>query len=205
MPLVLFITAGTRLQAQKGSQTKEFLIDPSRPYVYLRFDHLGPGIRRDESESPSRIWLLLTNNCRVPIIVSTYGVPEGSPKDEQGVMDEVVPNPEVGPIPLFGTGPQAQTPTSQGKESATENRAAEVPRGYMSEVGSFQSIPSGRATLFSVPINHVGKQWHLEIPFSFDLPRGKGFRDPSVGGEPKMAIIYTLYDLPPRYQGQVGP
>jgi Electron transfer flavoprotein FAD-binding domain len=77
-------------QRLQPAKTNNFVIDPNRPYAYIKFDHIGAGAQRSESEPTSRIWLLLTNNCRLSIIVHTYGVPEGSPKNEQGVMDRIV-------------------------------------------------------------------------------------------------------------------
>src|ERR1700688_3413551 len=63
-------------QSQKSGNRNSFVINPNRPYVYLKFDHIGKGIQRWESEPTSRIWLLLTNNCRLPITVNTYGLPD---------------------------------------------------------------------------------------------------------------------------------
>jgi len=40
------------LQAQ--ATASGFVIDPNRPYVYLKFDHIGNGIQREESEPTSR-------------------------------------------------------------------------------------------------------------------------------------------------------
>jgi hypothetical protein len=69
---------------------KSFLIDEKRPFVYIEFDHIGPGAPWSPDEPASRIWLHLRNNCRVPIVVLANGVPDGSPKDEVGVMHDVV-------------------------------------------------------------------------------------------------------------------
>src|SRR5260370_6825815 len=85
------VFAAIWLQARVAGPAKDFIIDPNRPFVYLRFDHIGKGIPRDEDEPATRIWLRLTNNCGVPIVVSTFGVPPGSPKAEGGGMKEVVP------------------------------------------------------------------------------------------------------------------
>ena len=101
--LLLLVTP--RASGQGAGSATTFVIDPNRPFVYLRFDHMGPGIRRSEGEPSSRIWLRLVNNCRVPIIVSTFGVPDGSPKGEIGVMDEVVPVVVSGVV--HGVGPSS--------------------------------------------------------------------------------------------------
>jgi len=182
------------------------VIDPNRFYVYLKFDHIGKGIQRSPDEPNSRIWFLFANNCRVPIVVSTFGVPDGALSDEQGVMDDVVANALVGPIFHPGSKPSAaltQNSATKKQKSEANLGVAEMPRGYMFEVGSSQSIPPGGAILFSVPVNHVGKRWHFEIPYTFDLPSGKGFRDPMVGGEPKMVVTYSMSDLPPKAAAEV--
>jgi hypothetical protein len=57
-------------------------------------------------------------------------------------------------------------------------------------------VPPGQAVLFSLPINHVGKSWHIKIPFNFVIPTGGGPRPQAVGGEPVIHLNYSLYDLP---------
>jgi hypothetical protein len=171
--------------------------------VYLKFDHIGPGTPRWKGDPSARIWLRLTNNCRVAITVNTYPVPDGSPKDEQGVMDMVVANEFSGiGYGIFSDGRVAPKPL-------TKPRPDEMPHDYWIEVGSFQSIPPDKALLFSVPTNHVGERWHFEIPFRFDFPKGNGkgngFRDPSVGGQPYMRISYSIGDIRPEHRSEIGP
>ena len=89
-----------------------------------------------------------------------------------------------------------------GKKS--EAKAEQIPQGYMSEVGSFATINPAKEILFSIPVNHLSKRWHIEIPFEFGVPRGKGPRDPNNGGEPKMVVIYSLWDLPPKAEAEIG-
>ena len=72
-----------------------------------------------------------------------------------------------------------------------------MPQGYVGEVGSTESIPSGEGILFSIPVNHLSERWHIEIPYDFDLPQRKCCRDPNVGGQPHMVVNYELWDLPP--------
>jgi hypothetical protein len=54
----------------------------------------------------------------------------------------------------------------------------------------------GESILFSIPVNHLSKRWHIEIPYTFALPRGKCCHNLDVGGEPVMVIVYGLEDLP---------
>src|SRR5260370_6871256 len=188
------VFAAIWLQARVEGAAEDFIIDSNSPFVYYRFDHIGKGMPGDEEEAATRIWLRLTNNCGVPIVVSTFGVPPGSPKDEEGVMYEVVPT-VVGPVPVMIGNEQQPSP---------ELKAEDMPKGYMFDVGSSESIHPGESVLFSVPMNHFGNRWQIEIPFQFDLPKGKGLRDPNLwGGQPKTVLEYSLYDLPPKYQTEV--
>jgi hypothetical protein len=144
------------------------------------------------------MWLWLVNNCQVPIVVRTFGAADDHLPDEIGAMDRVVPNPE----PRM----RMSTVDAGGKVSEFPPRVegqGETPDGYEAEVFSSESIPSGRAIFFSVPVNHVSKKWQMEIPFEFDLPSGKGLRNLATGGSPDMVLSYTLWDLPPERQTDV--
>jgi hypothetical protein len=183
---------------------EKFLIDPNRPYVYLKFDHTGKGIPRSESEPTSRIWLRLVNNCHVPIIVSTFGIPKGSPKYEAGVMDKVVPVAAselvtIGQLPMAPL-PPPFGPAAPEPKPSTKAMVDEMPSGYMFDVGSFSIIPPGKAILFSVPASHLSERWDFEIPFRFDLPKCRGRYDPTIGGQPHMTITYSISDIPSEYR-----
>jgi hypothetical protein len=190
--------ASPQPQPQKGGNTSSFVIDPNRPYVYIEFDHIGKGIQRWETEPTLRIWFRLMNNCRLPIAVRTYGVPEGSPEDEQGVMDIIVANEPPQGMRYGLTRDGTVQPKPFGKA-----RPDELPHGYSFGVRGFQSIPPGKAVLFSVPINHVGPRWYFEVPFQFDVPKGHPPRDPRVGGFPRMVPQYNMHDLPPEGRKEV--
>jgi hypothetical protein len=183
--------ASSNSQAQKTDYWSGFVIDTNRPYAYLKFDHIGKGIQREESEPTSRIWLRLTNNCRLPIAIRTFGVPDDSPKNEQGVMDIIVAI-EPHRVEIVRDG-----------AVFVKARPDELPHDYWFEVGTSQIVPPRAALLFSVPINHVGPRWSFEIPFDFEVAKGKVPRDPSVGGFPKMVFHYAMYDLPPEAQREV--
>jgi hypothetical protein len=202
--LILSLIVSIRLGAQTANSNTSFIIDLNRPYVYLKFDHIGPGIPRNEEELKTRIWLRLMNNCRVPIVVLENGTPDGSPKDERQIMFEVVPTtmPKMG-LPRFGQ--MGEASESRPEESAEQSRrgSQKMPPGYISEVGSSESIPPGKGILFSISVNHLSKRWRIEIPYTFDLPQGRCCRDPNIGGEPKMVVEYSLWDLPPKFLSQI--
>lgn len=107
--LMMLITSapayGARLRgAHAVSEIRNFLVDPSKPYVYLEVDHIGPREPHNEKEPNTGIYLRLRNNCRLPIIVSTFGGPTDGTDGEVGVMDEVVLNKTVVHSDLDGTG-----------------------------------------------------------------------------------------------------
>ena len=86
-----------------------------------------------------------------------------------------------------------------GQSKRKEQALTTMPDGYMSEVSSVVTVAPGDSVLFSIPVSHVGtsnSRWHMEVPFNFDLRKGRGPRDPSVGGEPIMMLRYSHYDLP---------
>ncbi len=48
---VLILRAGCLAPAQKPLALNSFVIDANRPYFYLKFDHLGQGVPRNEDET----------------------------------------------------------------------------------------------------------------------------------------------------------
>jgi hypothetical protein len=71
------------------------------------------------------------------------------------------------------------------------------------DISSLHEIPPGKDALFSLPANHVGEKWHFEIRFTFKLPEAHAYRREVVGGEPEMALYYSLVDLPESIQKEI--
>jgi hypothetical protein len=94
-------------------------------------------------------------------------------------------------------------PPALDAQSSEPHQEAKMPTGYDFDVNLAESIPPGKSVLFSVPVTHLSKSWHIEIPYTFDLPPGKGPRQPIVGGEPKMVLLYSGWDLPEDVQQQL--
>lgn len=91
---------------QKNNATKDnFLLDDSKPYVYLEVDHIGSRPHSNTNEPDTGIYLRLRNNCRVPIVISTFGGPSGSTDGEIGVMDRVELNPTDDDVIMFHVPP----------------------------------------------------------------------------------------------------
>lgn len=203
--ILLLCVVTTTLVAQGTKTNKGFLINVNRPFVYVKFDHIGQGAPRSVDEPNSRIWLRLTNNCRIPILVRANGVPDESPKNEVGLEYEVVPSPTLRGMASFSPSQKGRPQTAQsGETQESETKADEIARGYMEEVASLVTIGPGEEVLFSMPVNHLSKRWHVEIPFEFELPKGKGSRDPINGGIPVMVVQYSLWDLPSKSRAQIG-
>jgi hypothetical protein len=201
----LLCVASTTLFAQGTKTNNSFLIDVNRPFVYVKFDHIGPGAPRSADEPNSRIWLRLTNNCRIPLLVRANSVPDESPKNEIGLEWRVVPNTTIQGMGSFFPPGKDQPQTEQNAEIQKSGlKTDDIPRGYMEEVTSLVTIGPGEEVLFSMPVNHLSKRWHVEIPFEFEMPKGKGPREPRNGGEPIMVVSYSLWDLPPKALRELG-
>ena len=199
--LLLWANQGTMTG---GSKNFDFLVDPSKPYVYLELDRVGPRTPLRKEEPKTGIWLRLKNNCNLPIVIVTF---RASPKNEGGVTDEVVPNPRPPGSETASSGigsyeqgaedladiflsPNSNEAEVRGVEEKTKREPrtadqavrAERPHGYNNgyEPGTqvLTVIPPGGQLPFSLPSNHVSKTWHFEIPFRLALPNKSGIRPP---------------------------
>lgn len=102
--------------------------------------------------------------------------------------------------------PGSHSPPNQpnpDKKAQTGNEPEEMPTDYWFEVGSEMTVQPGKEVLFSIPVNQLGKNWHVEIPFGFKDTGGKFPRDPLNGGQPQMRLLYSLYDLPDRARTEI--
>jgi len=172
----------------RSTAAERFLLNPDRPFVYLSFDHIGVGERFSQDEPSTRIWLRLVNNCQLPIKVRTFGVPHGTAAGEIGVLHDVV---EDHPILTISAD---VVPKSNADQKINRGK---VPSGYQAELSSATTIASGKDLVFSIPTNHIGDHWHIEIPIQFDLPPSHSLRDEAIGGETSIRISYSEWDLPP--------
>ncbi|HXX20792.1 MAG TPA: hypothetical protein VEJ46_15415 [Candidatus Acidoferrum sp.] len=207
---LLILHSAAHAQAKPTRGPSSFLIDSSRPFVYLRFERAGPGAAGDEPIP--RIWFHLVNNCAVPVVIRTFGAEHGhsfdkaSPftrrgnaEEEIGVMDDVVPNPE--PRVRFSA-VDAEGNVSEFPPKVEDQ--GEMPIGYGDiDVSSIETIPPGGAVFFSVPLNHLSKSWHMEIPFTFELPDARLGRAVSISNGIRMVLEFSLWDLPSDKQAEV--
>ena len=162
----------------KGAHNEQnFVLDQGKPYVYVEFKQVGPRKQLRTDERPTGIWLLLKNNCRLPIIVATLG--SGSESGVYTLVNKVVQDPPPLDAP-------AVADFSQTKPESSEERPAGA---YDSEVRTAIEIQPGGVLTFSIPANQVGPTWHVEIPFRFDL---KGWK----GRQPSSAVAFYMSDIP---------
>ncbi len=212
--LVAIASSVAQPKAPTPNLARQFRVNQNRPYVYLQFDHVGKGNPFSEEEPSRRVWFRLVNNCRVPIVVRTFGVPDGYPDNEAGLFHDIVRNPEsttsgvvtVLPRPVGSKIDEILHPAPERPiepHGLNSPQVEPMPNGYDGDVSSTDTIPPGKALLFSVPVTHLNKHWHMEIPYKFELPRVRGLREPLVGGEPKMVLLYSASDLPSDIQEQL--
>jgi hypothetical protein len=189
--LLVILILGWKLPAQQQTGEPRFIVNPNHPYLYIQLDHFGPGTPRNDDEAENRVWLRLANNCTVSIQIVVNGFPEDhKPADEIAIQDLVVEDP-----PPFIT---SDPPLGE------EAKASKKPSyGYWIDVGSDFYIRPGKSVLFSLPTSQFAKGWHIEIPFEFAVPRGKGPRPDNVGGQPVMHLEYSLWDLPKDIQQKI--
>jgi hypothetical protein len=198
--LIGFAVAEAQVEPRSTDVAEQFLFNRERAFTYLQFDHVGKGTRFDESEPPYRIWFRLVNNCRVPIVIRTFGVPDGSPVGEVGVLHNVIadlPYNGASGVPILSSDASPKLP---------ENPVitAPMPNGYHSDVSSTATLRASESLLFSIPVNHLSETWHIEIPFRFDLPHKRPpHYEENIGGQPHMTIGYGLPDLPADARKQV--
>jgi hypothetical protein len=235
--LFLFLSGtGVRAQSTKDASSSEqaggiFRLDPRRPFVYLKFDHIGQGERHADNEPSTRVWLHLVNNCRLPIIVRGGQPIDGGAPGEISIDSVVRPNlpifttisipppqPDVPQLPNLLAEPGQAPPVSNSPQNppatpstSSEDDEAYMPAGYPpTDVVSIKTILPGREILFSVPVNFVSKKWHFEINFNFGpeqanegVPEELFFTDPNVRGQVEMTLSYGLQDVPSQYQNEV--
>jgi hypothetical protein len=181
---MISILAMTTSHIAQPQATPKLVLDAAKPFVYIEFDHTGPRQPLRPDELARGLWLRLVNNSVLPIIVRAHS----SITDPDMTILEDVITPQTRMIPKSGLpdyGP--------------------MPRGYAtaSDVTSLLTINPGKEVLFSVPVNHVGPAWFLQVSFQFDLPPAE-----HGAAQPVCYAGFTWDDIPKksRWEGKaVGP
>ena len=166
---------GSAAGAPAQISPRNFEIDGSKPYVYIRFDHLGDRKPVNDWESAKGLWLRLVNNCRLPIQVSVLGPGTGDPG--VALNFEVVPN--------------------AGRFAPDPGQKKQMPSGYAADIGTLVTIPPKGDLLFSVPAESVTEHWFIQVRFQFALPEPKSIKgEPSGSYEPYSVVDFTRYNIP---------
>jgi hypothetical protein len=181
----VLLLAAASVYAQ--SSDTSFVLDATKPYVYLQFDHVGPRTPLHEGEPSTGLWLRIVNNCKVPIRVRSYGVTTGDAGI--GIFDEVIPvqqgltvQAKSGEIPLS---------TDENPTQKTPNESsAKMPTRHSAELSSATLVPPGKTLLFSVPRNHVSRDWFLRVKFTLAVS------SPSVGPGPFTELDFFNDQIP---------
>jgi hypothetical protein len=185
--LCLALSIGPSL-ANDSAESRAFLIDRSKHYVYLKFDHVGEREPLSQDELSKGLWLRLVNNCRIPIVVAIFDT--GPDNRGVGVFDEVVPILNKRLLPVSDLPDQRKTQTEPAEPTQEEPPEGYSPPDFISTT----IIPPRRDLLFSVPLNHVGPTWYLQIRFYFALP-GDGY-----GTGPYSVVSFDWQDIPEKFR-----
>jgi hypothetical protein len=184
---LLFVTT----TVAQNSSVQDFVIDQSRPYVYLKFDHIGPRKPIQNGKVNTGLWLRVVNNCRIPIVFQSFNMPTGIPG--VGIMDEVVEDEPI--LQIYST-------PEEGKEVQRREKLRKLkqkPKGYSPETAGVVRVQPGTDMLFSVPLNHVEDDWYMRVKFALDL--GKS----SVAVGPFTYLPFYEWDIPKELRSAKAP
>lgn len=169
------------------SPDTSFVLDGTKPYVYLQFDHVGPRKPLHEGEPSAGLWLRIVNNCKVPISVRTYGVTTGDIGN--GVFDEIIPV-QQGFIVQAVSGEIPLSTDEKPTQTVANEPSAKMPEGYSADLSSMTRVLPGKSLLFSVPRNHVSRDWFLRVKFALAVSK------PSVGPGPFTELDFFNEQIP---------
>ena len=163
---------------------RNFEIDDTKPYAYIKFDHVGDRKPVNDSESRNGMWLRLVNNCRLPISISVLDPGTGDPG--------AVVNYEVVPM--------------SGRSAPNAEQRKKMPSGYAADIGTLVTIPPKGDFLFSIPAESVTKEWYIQIRFDFVFPKPKSKNfQPTGNYEPYSVADFDWYNIPEQYRRSEQP
>jgi hypothetical protein len=179
----LTLFCGTCVFAQSKEATA-FVLDQSKPFAYLQFDHIGPRKPLQGGEGAKGLWLRAINNCRIPIVFRGHNAPEGDAGFN--LDDEVIPKEPM--LQIFST-PQEGAEIER-KRRERDRELKHKPQGYESEVFGGIRVDPGKDILFSLPLSHVGEYWFMRVKFALDV----GGSSNSLG--PFTSLDFYNWDIP---------
>ncbi len=188
--LLLLLAVCTSAHCQKR-YADHFVINKSKPYAYIEFDHIGPRTPQSKDEGNIGLWLRIVNNCRIPIVVPASGYPEGDKDPGVPVLDEIeLRKPGTSLTMTFPDGKEITFPPLPPKMDE------QPPKGYAEDnidVFSVVQVLPGESMLFSVPLNHVSDWWNLYVRASLEV---KGTAGDSYEA-PYLHLVFTKNRIPP--------
>jgi hypothetical protein len=179
--LTLFCVTGAFTQEKEATA---FVLDQSKPFVYLQFDHIGPRKPLQSAEGAPGLWLRVVNNCRIPIVFRGHSAAEDDPGFS--LDDEVIPVEPM--LQIFST-------LEEGAEIKRKQRERELelkhkPTGYESEVSGAIRVDPGKGILFSVPLAHVGEYWFMRVKFALEVDKS------SIAVGPFTFLDFYKWEIP---------
>jgi hypothetical protein len=96
----------------------------------------------------------------------------------QGNLTDIFIWPNMNEAEVVGAEEAAKNPPRTSDKSGNGKRPHGYGNGHEPGPQVLRIVPPGGRVLFSVPVNHVGKTWHLEIPFRLALPNESRIRPP---------------------------
>lgn len=170
---------------------QDFVIDQSKPYVYLKFDHIGPRKPVQDGEGNTGIWLRVVNNCRISIVFPSFAMPKGNPG--VGLMDEVV---DIESMLQTFNSPEEQKEYQRHEQV---RKLKQKPVGYTFETAGVVRVKAGEDVLFSVPLNHVDDDWYMRVRFALELNRS------SISVGPFTYLPFYEWDIPKEFRPAKAP
>ena len=161
------VTGQMDLETPLGAGNSSVKIDPTKPSVYVEYDHLGNGKVVLSSDSKQRIWLRVINNTVWSIKVGSFFLDNKHRElfhSVETVRDWI--------------------------------KTDQVPQGYKAiDTGIYPyEIKSRGEFMFSVPINHLAVNLKVGIDFSYGWENTSELSPPPYA-EPKHKVYYTSADL----------
>ena len=170
------VLAPAQTRPNSKPQRTAFAIDREKPFAYIEFIKKDRRKKALPSEPDTGFWLRFVNNCHVPIGIETMG---GG--DDLRVLHEVVYIEEMGLIPVM----------NEKRVSPEKTPRSEMPKGYSVDTPTLQVIQPGDDFRFSIPTNHVSKDWYILVRFEFMLDGS-----PTYLRQPTMEVSFSLNDIP---------
>ena len=165
-----------------------FALDPTRPFVSVTFDDLGPREPVYETERPFGVWLALHNNCPYTISLSSYRTGPDQPGYEASRLGvllsyEVVKRPPLADAPMTARLPKRKLPYVGSWY------------GYVHLPQCVDVLPR-QDVMFSVPIDVLVPDVYLRIRVEPRMP-------PAAGEQPHIYLEFGRENIPDDVRGEI--